>query len=128
MATSPSYAGTTATAIAQISAANTNRDGTGTIVDVGTAAPSAGRRYDKITIAATGTTTAGVVRLFFYNGSAYRLWKEILVQAVTPSTSVAVWNYTLYETFVLPSGYKLAASTNNAETFNVSVDIAGDLT
>lgn len=41
--------------------------------------------------------------------------------AITPSTSVAVYesDYVPAQPIVIPSGKKLAASTHNAETFNV---------
>jgi hypothetical protein len=126
MGTTAQYAATPATAMAQISAANTNRDGTGTIVDVLLAGTN-GTRVDDISIAATGTVTAGVVRLFLNDGTNSRLWKEVLVTATTPSTSVAVWSATLPNlALVLKSGWKLQAATHNAETFNVIATRAGD--
>lgn len=120
------YASTVNTSMAVISSSNTNRDGTGTIVDVLTA-PTNGTRIDDISIVATGTTTAGVVRLFISDGTNTRLWKELLVSAVTPSTTVPVWSMTLSnQALLLESGWKLRASTHNAETFNVIVTRAGD--
>lgn len=127
MATAAQYAATPATAVAQISAANTGRDGTGTIVDVVTAGAN-GTRVDDVTVVATGTTTAGVVRLFLHDGTNTRLWKEILVAAITPSASVEVWKARFSDlALVLEFGWKLQASTHNAETFNVCVTRAGDL-
>lgn len=104
----------------QVTAANTNRDGTGTIVDILTAGPN-GTEIESVRIQATGTTTVGVVRLFIHNGAAYRLWKEVLVAAVTPSTSVDAFSAEVVPTtkLILPFGYKFGASTHNAETFNV---------
>jgi hypothetical protein len=126
MATTAQYAATVQNAQAQISTANTNRNGTGTIGTVMTGATN-GTRIDDIYIVATGTTTAGVVRLFISDGTNVRLWQEILVSAVTPSTTVQVWSYTLLnQALILESGWSLQASTNNAETFNVIVTRAGD--
>jgi hypothetical protein len=126
MATTAQYAATARTAIAQISTANTNRNGTGTIGTVFTAG-SSGSRIDDIYIVATGTTTAGVVRLFVNDGTTSYLWQEILVTAITPSTTVQVFSYgILSQGLVLASGYSLRASTNNAETFNILVTRAGD--
>jgi hypothetical protein len=86
-----------------------------------------GTRIDDIYIVATGTTTAGVVRLFISDGTNIRLWQEILVAAITPSTTVAVWSASLLnQGLLLESGWSLQASTNNAETFNVLVTRAGD--
>ena len=88
MATTAQYASTVQNGSGQISVANTNRNGTGTLVTIFTGATN-GSRVDDIYIVATGTTTAGVVRLFISDGSNIRLWQEILVTAITPSTTVA---------------------------------------
>jgi hypothetical protein len=126
MATAAQYASTVQNAQAQISTANTNRNGTGTIATVMTGATN-GTRIDDIYIVSTGTTTAGVVRLFISDGTNVRLWQEILVTAITPSTTVAVWSAALINVgLILESGWSLQASTNNAETFNVLVTRAGD--
>lgn len=127
MATTAQYASTVRTAIAQISTANTNRNGTGTIATVITGAAT-GTRVDDITITATGTTTAGVVRLFINDGTTSYLWQEILVTAITPSTTQQVFSFTLLNQALLlaSASWSLRASTNNAETFNVIVTRAGD--
>lgn len=113
--------------VTQISTANTNRDGTGTIATAFTAG-TFGSRIDTVRITATGTTTAGVVRLFIHDGTNARLLKEQLVDAITPSTTVEVFNATITysDGLLLPApggstAYSLRASTNNAETFNVFV-------
>lgn len=126
MSSNANYAATPRTAVAQLSTANTARDGTGTIVTVFTAGAS-GSRVDDLLITATATTTAGVVRLYIHDGTTARLWREVLVSAVTPSTTVSPFSATLNNLgLVLQSGYSLRASTNNAETFNVCVTRAGD--
>jgi len=126
MATTAQYASTVQNASAQVSTANTNRNGTGTIATVFTGATN-GSRIDDISIVATGTTTAGVVRLFISDGTNIRLWQEILVSAITPSTTVQVWSYTLLnQALLIENGWSLQASTNNAETFNILVTRAGD--
>ena len=107
-------------AFGQISAANTNRDGTGTIVDV-LVAGSEGTEIESVRVQAVATTTVGVVRLFIHNGTVWRLWKELLVDAITPSASVEAFSVEDVPTtrMLLPFGYKLGAATHNAETFNV---------
>jgi hypothetical protein len=126
MSTAAQYASTVRTAQATVSVANTARNGTGTIVTVFTAGAS-GSRIDDIYITATGTATAGVVRLFLNDGTNTYLWKENLVTATTPSTTVAVFQAVLLnQALVLQSGWSLRASTNNAETFNIQVTRAGD--
>ena len=126
MAINAQYASTPRAALGQVSTANTARDGTGTLATILTAG-SNGTRIDDIKIQATGTTTAGVVRLFLHDGTNARLFAEILVSAVTPSTTVEAWSATLLnQAIVIPSGWSLRASTNNAETFNLIVNRAGD--
>jgi hypothetical protein len=50
-----------------------------------------------------------------------------MVTATTPSTTVQAFNTTLYnQALILPNGWSLRASTNNAEGFNVIVTRAGD--
>ena len=126
MATTAQYASTTQTAQVQISTANTNRNGTGTIGTLIIGATN-GTRVDDIYITATGAVTAGVVRLFISDATNIRLWQEILVTATSPNVTTAVWSYTLLnQALLLKSGWYLAASTNNAETFNVIATRAGD--
>lgn len=123
MASTPLYTGTVRASNASISTANTNRDGTGTLGTVITAG-SSGTRIERVTITGTGSTTAGMVRLFVYDGTNTYLIKEQPVTAITPSATVAA--FTTDITFgdvnflVLPNGYSLKASTHNAEGFNVT--------
>jgi hypothetical protein len=108
---------------AQISTANTNRDGSGTIGTVLTAGAN-GTLVDHIDVCATGTTTAGMVRIYIHDGSNARLWREITVAAITPSTTVNAFSYRIEcglaeSALYLPVSHSLRASTHNAETFNV---------
>lgn len=125
MSTSANYASTPNIGIGAISTANTNRDGTGTIGTVLTAGAS-GSRIDAIDIKATGTTTAGMIRLFVHNGTTAFLLTEIPVIAITPNGTLPSWEAQLNTNtmsqvlpLILPTGYSLRAATNNAETFNV---------
>ena len=120
MSNYPQYCATPKAAIGQLASANTNRDGTGTIVTVFTAGAN-GSRIDVVDIQGTGTTTAGMVRLFIHDGTNARLWKEIPVTAITPSGTTSAFAYKLAipEGLILPTGYSLRAAPHNAETFNV---------
>ena len=133
MATSPAYASAPRLWMGQVTAANTNRDGTGTLATLGTA-PAAGTRLDGVIVQAIGATTAGMIRLFIHDGSNARLFLEVPVLAVTPSATQPAWAAQINVNsmahlfpLILPSGHSLRASTHNAETFNV-VGCAGDLT
>lgn len=119
MATVPNFTKTPVLGLANIATANTNRDGTGTIADVVTGA-AVGTRIERITIQATVTTTAGQIRLYISDGTTTRLWDEVLVTALTPSATIKPFRYAYLNLALnLPSGFKLRASTNNAESFNV---------
>jgi hypothetical protein len=129
MATAPAFAATPRCAVVQATAANANRDGSGTIATLLTAGAS-GSRIERVRIQAAGTTTAGVVRLFIHDGSSARLIREAMVTAITPSTSIAAFSADVDfsgpdQVLVLPTGYSLRVSTHNAETFNVFA-IGGD--
>lgn len=129
MATNPNYASTPRSAVAQISAANTNRDGTGTIVTV-IAGAASGTRVDDIIIQATATTTAGIVRLFLSldGGTTNRLIREVEITARTPSGTTPAFRAELLDLgIILPNANaQLRASTHNAEAFNVIASRAGD--
>jgi hypothetical protein len=123
MAAAPVYIGTPKTlGIAALTTANTNRDGTtGTYVTVVTAGAAPGSRIDRVRIQASGTVTAGVVRLFLSDGSNVRLLREVIVPATTPSTTVEAWSQdvTFPDGIPISNAWLLKASTHNSETFNV---------
>ena len=105
----------------QISTANGNRNGAGTLGTVYTAVGGGnGAIIQKVIIEQVGTTTAGVVRLY-HDRTNTRMLAEVLVPAVTPSASVATWSVTVD----FPDGLRmiptdaLKASTHKGETFNV---------
>lgn len=127
MATNPQYAATPKIGLVQATAANTARDGTGTLANVITGGTS-GTKIQEVTIQATGTTTAGMVRLYIFDGTNNRLFDEFVVSAITVGASTAGFRVSrTYDNLVLPSStYILKVSTHNAETFNVYA-LGGDL-
>ena len=112
-----------------ISTANTNRDGTGTLGTVYTAG-SAGSRHEKITVEATGTTTAGMVRIYISTdgGTNKYLYDEFAIAAITPSATVKTHreSRTYGGGIVLPASAIMYASTHNAEAFIVRLEQGGD--
>ena len=131
MATQAQYAAAPRCGVGQVSVANTNRDGTGTIATIFPAGAN-GSRIDAINLKAVGTTTAGMLRLFLHDGTNARLLTEVPVVAITPSETLPTWEAQLNVNtmvqvlpLVLPAGYSLRASTHNAETFNV-IALGGD--
>ncbi len=136
MASSAQYATTPKNGSAQVTTANTNRDGTGTLATVYTAGTT-GSRIDNIVIQAAATTTAGMIRFFtsIDGGTTKRLIGEAAVSAITPSATVAAFSAYIgngdssgfmKRGLVLQANAILYASTHNAETFNVIPVIAGD--
>lgn len=136
MATSAQYTVQPIIEVNQISAANTNKDGTtGTYVTVSTGPTTAagngiGQRINRVTIIATATTTPGVVR-FFYTppGGTVRMICEKLVSAVTASATAIGFRTEVPELvgFILPGQTSstsaiITASTEKAETFNIVVE------
>ncbi|WP_316184748.1 hypothetical protein [Bradyrhizobium sp. SZCCHNRI1003] len=122
MATTPQFVATPQVWMSQLTAANTARDGSGTLVTLVTGAASPGTRIDKIRIMGVGTVTAGMIRFFLASAGNTRLIKERPVAAVAPSGSVAGFEdeWTLQDGLYLPSAsWSLLAAPNNAETFNV---------
>lgn len=79
-----------------------------------------GSSVTRVDFKAAGTTTAGMVRIFIYDGSAFRLIAEISVTAITPSGTVQAWsgNYVPSTPITLKNGWKLRVTTHNSETFN----------
>lgn len=120
MATDPQFLSTIRTEVGQISTANTNRDGTGSITSIFTAGAS-GSKVLTIEIKAVSTTTAGMIRIYLNDGVNIRLWQEVNVSAITPSTTVQTFYGRVAPDFILESGYTVSASTNNAETFNIII-------
>lgn len=125
MATSPNYAATPWCPAATISAANANRNGTGTIVAFAQA-PTGGARIDDIQITAQGTTTVGKVRMYRYNGTTHLYMDEFDVTAITASATVAPWAQSLYNLgIILEANQTLSFSTEKAESFNIVVTRGG---
>jgi len=144
MATNAQYTKNARQASSVINTANTNRDGTGTITILWTAPAfvdatnPGGSRIERVVIQATGTTTAGMIRLFVSSDAAANtaantfLYEEVPVTAATPSTTVqayatslqAVTFQTLFPIMIGP-GCTLRVSTANAESFIVTA-MGGD--
>ena len=127
MSASPQFSTTPKAVSIPVSAANTNLDGTGSLGTDSFAAGASGSRVDKINVQAIVTTTAGMIRLFLYDGSAYSLLKEIPVLANTPSATNPAFSFTLTQEndailpLVLPNGWSIKAATNNAEAFRINI-------
>lgn len=108
---------------ATVSAANTNRDGTGTLVNVVTGAAN-GSRVEQIFVKATAATTAGTVRFFLFNGTDNNLIHEVPVEAVSPTAFIPSWGASIrLPNLLLSPTHILKASTHNAETFRITATV-----
>jgi O-acetyl-ADP-ribose deacetylase (regulator of RNase III) len=109
------------TGMAIISTANANLDGTGTVADLITAAAS-GTIVKRIVIKAQGTTTQGMVRIFFKAAGSSWLMREIAVPPITQAATAQTLIAVIDEPFNLKASYLLRAATQNAETFIVTAE------
>jgi len=121
MAADPAFAVTPRVASVNIATANTNRDGTGTVATPITGA-STGTRIAEIVCQARVTTTAGMVRIFLYDGSTFYFFDEVSIAAATVSASVKGTRVsTTYNNLVLPNAsWSVRVSTHNAESIDVT--------
>lgn len=109
--------------IATVSTANPNINGTGTIVDLATGSAN-GSRIDSIYVKAVGNTTDGMIRFFLWDGAAYDLIHEVGIptttgDALTPFFATTVRLPQMY----LKTGWKIGASTEKAESFNIAMNL-----
>lgn len=135
MATAAQYATTPIVEYAQVTTANTNRDGTGTTVLVCSGPSSAqgagvGKRIARVVIKATGNTSAGMIRFYISldGGTTKRLLTEVSVANVTASGTVLSWSGiapdlegVVLQGQVASQSCQLYASTVVGETFNIIV-------
>lgn len=109
------------TTVTTISTANSNLDGTGTVSDLITGSGS-GTLIKRIFIKAQGSTTQGMIRIFFKVSTSNWLLREVYVPAVTPDARHESFMAVIDEPFFLKASYILRASTQNAETFCITVE------
>lgn len=116
----PNYTITPRSEVGQVTVANTNRDGTGTIVDIFTAGAS-GSRLTDVRVSAPGTSVACSVVLYQKRSGTYRYIGEVPVVAVTPgSTGAPAFNIVAdLQGLPLPAGDGLSASVTQSTTLNV---------
>ena len=108
---------------ALISTANPFLNGSGTIVPIYTADGSAnGSVVKAITIKAMQSTHEGVVRIFIIKGNVPKLMREVWIPQTTQSSYDPSFKQVLEMDYYLQPGVSLAASTQNEESFSITVD------
>lgn len=123
MATAINFATTPRIGGVTISTSNVSRDGTGsfgTVISAGTN----GTRIDRMRTQAIVTTTAGMVRLFLFDGTNSYALQEVPVAAASVTTSVAGAATDIVfgdvRPLALPNGWAIRATTHSAETITVT--------
>lgn len=130
MASTPNFTATPRIGAGSVSAANTNRDGTGTIVDIITGAAD-GTKVNEVVIKSTGRPADSIVTLYIYDGTTNWLFDEIDLGAPAASSATATAYRTTvqYANLVLPNAsHKLRAAVTAAPTTGVLnvIALAGD--
>ncbi len=96
-----------------VTAANTNKDGTGTVTTIFTADAVDGSFVHYIRIRAAGTNVQTVVRVFLNNGSTNAtasnntLFTELFIAATTGTETAAQPEHIIPMNLALPPGYKV---------------------
>ena len=75
----------------------------------------------------SGTTIAGILNLWLYNGTTYTLYDSITVAAVAPTSSITPWRQTKsYNNLFLPSASwsLVVTSTVNNQLVQITADAA----
>lgn len=120
MATSPNFAQTPKIGAASVSAANTARDGTGTIVTVFTAAATYGSRLNRVVLQATDNPADSVVTIFLHDGSSFWLFDEFdLGDPAAASTTAPGMRMERFYDVDIPGGWSLRAAITVALTGGV---------
>jgi hypothetical protein len=112
-------------------AANTAKDGTGTVATAFTADATNGGFVQKLIARSLGTNVATVLRVFMNNGavnttaSNNSLIAEMTLPATTLSEVAAQPDYSLLLNLTLPAGYKINCTIGTAVAAGYQISVAG---
>lgn len=116
-----------------ITAANTAKDGTGTVDIVFTADATNGGFFEKLIVRPRGTNVATVMRVFVNNGAATTtatnnaLIDEITLPATTNSEVAAIAGIERRYNLALPAGYRIFVTLGTAVAGGFAVSgVGGD--
>lgn len=85
---------------------------------------AAGKIIDEITISATNTTTAGMIRMYVWDGAAAALHSQIPVSAITPAANTPTWNTVIRPlNLKLHTNQEIRFTTQNSETFHLTASV-----
>lgn len=133
MSATPAFASTPRVGLAALTAANTARDGSGTLVDLVTGV-TAGTRIDRIVFKSTGQPANSVICLFYFDGTTNWLYDEIVISGTPGAGSTTASAFRVerkYEDLVIAAAtHKLRVTVTVIPTsgqINVEA-FGGDLT
>ncbi len=128
MATSPQFAATPNVGSSILSAtADTSYTAPTHTVTIITAGAS-GTKVEEVDFIGTGTTVAGVVQLYLYDGATYHAFYAQLITVVTPSTTQApFFQQVTFANLELKTGWTLVATSFVASQLMNVMGFAGDL-
>lgn len=115
-----------------LTAANTAKDGTGTVLTVFTGSAE-GSYADKIVFRPAGTNVQTVARLFLNNGSTNAtaanniLIKEFTLPAITLSETTSQQDFEFALNLPIPPGYKLNVVLGTAVAAGYYVSVVGGI-
>lgn len=110
MATAPAFAATVNTGTGLPATADTSLTTPTNQVTVLTAGAS-GSKVEEIVVQAVGTTVAGMINIFRYDGATYHLIDQFIITAITSSTTAAAYRQNrTYANLLLKNGDTLRAS------------------
>lgn len=127
MAAAPAYAATPVAWCGLVpGTADTSWIAPTNVTVLGTAG-SNGTKITQVDVIPAGTTVAGLVNAFLYDGAAYHLHESVTVAAGTVSTTAAPVKQTYtYDNLVLPNGWSLrVANTIAGNVSLVEVNVYG---
>jgi len=116
---------------AAITAADTAKDGTGTVATVFAADAAEGGFVHKLVARALGTNVATVLRLFVNNGGSNAtaannvLFAEMTLPATTLSEVAALAVYELPLNIALPAGYKINCTIGTPVAAGYALSVCG---
>jgi hypothetical protein len=116
---------------ANLTAANTAKDGTGTVATVFTADATNGGFVQKLMARSLGTNVATVLRVFINNGSANTtaannsMIGEMTLPATALSEVAAQPDFILPLNFAIPAGYKINCTLGTAIAAGLELTVFG---
>lgn len=116
-----------------ITAANTSKDGTGTVNFVATAQAQNGTRVERLRVRPKGTNVASVLRVFLNNGGDNNtaannvLFDELSLPATTNSEVAAIAGLEVPMNITLPPGWRVFVTLGTAVAGGYAVTgVGGD--